>query len=143
MNESNYDVIKKAIYSHNKKDIETSYNEREMLFSKIIRDADKLDIFFIIFIDELSYDINEKLVSEKVLDAFYHRRLVDNRDRVNDFDHIFGILAFTYDLNFKYSYEHLKKRKYLDSIIDVYRIEDEKVRNTLNNYIDERIDSYA
>lgn len=142
-NSNNYEVIKKAIFSHNKIEIDNTYNERELLFSKIIRDADKLDIFFLVFIDELSYDLDESKVSDAVADAFYNRRTVDNNDIVSNYDHLFGILAFTYDINFKYSFEHLKKRKYLDNIITVYKIEDERVRNILNSFINERIDSYA
>lgn len=37
-------IIKKAVLNHNKSEIETGLNEDELLFAKIIRDADKLDI---------------------------------------------------------------------------------------------------
>ena len=40
------DLIKKAVYNHNRADIETGLTEKELLFAKIIRDADKLDIFY-------------------------------------------------------------------------------------------------
>lgn len=39
------DIIKKTIYNHNKYKIEEGLNEKELLHSKIIRDADKLDNF--------------------------------------------------------------------------------------------------
>ena len=38
-------IIKKAIYNHNKYKIEENLNDAELLHSKIIRDADKLDNF--------------------------------------------------------------------------------------------------
>ena len=39
------EIIKKAIYTHNKYKIEDGLNELEELHCKIIRDADKLDHF--------------------------------------------------------------------------------------------------
>ena len=42
--EEDYLVIRKALYYHNKKDIGKDLNERELLFTNMIRDVDKLDI---------------------------------------------------------------------------------------------------
>ena len=39
-------IIKTAVRNHNKFKIEDGLSEKENLFSKIIRDADKLDIFY-------------------------------------------------------------------------------------------------
>ena len=39
-------IILKAIKNHNKLKIEDDLNEEELLYAKIIRDADKLDIFY-------------------------------------------------------------------------------------------------
>lgn len=39
------DIIYKAIYNHNKPYIEDGLDEKELLFTKILRDADKIDIF--------------------------------------------------------------------------------------------------
>ena len=45
--EETYDnVIRKAVYNHNRAGIEDGLTEKELLFAKIIRDADKLDIFY-------------------------------------------------------------------------------------------------
>lgn len=38
-----YEIIKKSIENHSRLAIEKGLNERELLHSKIIRDADKLD----------------------------------------------------------------------------------------------------
>jgi len=39
------DIIRVAVFNHNKLEIEAGLNEKSMLFAKIIRDADKLDNF--------------------------------------------------------------------------------------------------
>jgi len=46
IDKNDYDVIKKSIRNHNKYTIEEGLNERELLHSKIIRDADKIDILY-------------------------------------------------------------------------------------------------
>ena len=46
--EEDYEVVYKAIRNHNKYQIEPNLNKRELLFAKMIRDADKLDILYAI-----------------------------------------------------------------------------------------------
>ena len=41
-----YEVVYKAIKNHNKFAIEENLNERELIFTKMIRDADKIDILY-------------------------------------------------------------------------------------------------
>ena len=48
------EIIKKSIMYHNKFEIGVCDTEEELLFSKLIRDADKIDIFYY-FIDILDY----------------------------------------------------------------------------------------
>lgn len=43
--EKDYDIIKKAVYNHNKVVIESGLSPREEFFAKLIRDADKIDIY--------------------------------------------------------------------------------------------------
>ena len=46
INKLDYEVIYKSIKNHNKFKIEDGLTERELLFAKLIRDADKLDILY-------------------------------------------------------------------------------------------------
>ena len=48
-------IIYKAIKNHNKYKIEEGLSEKEKLYSKIIRDADKIDIINIFTTRELNY----------------------------------------------------------------------------------------
>lgn len=47
------DIIKKAVFNHNKANIDESVTSQALLFSKIIRDADKLDIYRVINEDKM------------------------------------------------------------------------------------------
>ena len=46
IDESDYEVVYKAIRNHDKFVIENGLTDRELLFAKMIRDADKLDILY-------------------------------------------------------------------------------------------------
>ena len=46
IDKEDYQVVYTAIKNHNKFVIESNLTERELLFSKLIRDADKLDILY-------------------------------------------------------------------------------------------------
>jgi putative nucleotidyltransferase with HDIG domain len=49
------EIIKKSVYAHNRDEIPESYNEHEMLHARIIRDADKLDIFYLLSSKEIYF----------------------------------------------------------------------------------------
>jgi HD superfamily phosphodiesterase len=48
IDEKHYDIIKVAIINHAQDDINDNLTEREMLFCKLIRDADKIAIFKVV-----------------------------------------------------------------------------------------------
>ena len=63
--DSKYDnIIYNAIRNHNKFIIDSNLDDRELLFSKIIRDADKIDIMYLYVIGELG----NKRVEDNIYD---------------------------------------------------------------------------
>ena len=48
INKEDYEVVYAAIKNHNKYEVEKDLSERELLFTKMIRDADKLDIIYVL-----------------------------------------------------------------------------------------------
>lgn len=76
--EDKYDaVIFKAINNHNKFYIEKGLNEKELLHCKIIRDADKMDIFRAFCIDKLedlvlfkTDDVSKEKLSPEFIEKF-------------------------------------------------------------------------
>lgn len=117
----NYDEIYDAIKNHNKYKIKPRLSKHNKLLCEIIRDADKLDIFYLLSskeIPNISYTLTEDEISPKVLECFNNEKLVYSKDIQNNNDFIIAFLAMIYDLNFKYSFEHLLKYKTLEKFYE-------------------------
>lgn len=143
------DIIKIAIKNHNKFEIEDGLDDTQLLFSKIVRDADKIDILYQgTYLSQLDiiHDIEKEKLSPEEIISFKEKRTV-NREK--DLKHTGSIkqvlvqLGFPFGIYFKESFTLLKDLNYIDKIIDRFNFEDkqtkelmEEVRNILNNYID-------
>ena len=145
-------IIYKSIKNHNKYKIEEGLRERELLHTKIIRDADKTDIFEV-YIREIEsnedaiFNFNElpkQKISEKVLEAVKENRLVNSFDTVTEIDKYIRALAFIFDFNYKEGLEIVKNKKYIDRLINRIRTDENSkilnfINNTINKYIDKRL----
>ena len=124
-------IIYKAIKNHNKYAIEDGLDEKELLHAKIIRDADKTDIYEVYIRDIESnenaifnYDnISKEKISDKVLEAVKEHKLVDRYYTVNEADRYVAALAFIFDFNFKKGLELVKERQYITKLINRVRTE--------------------
>ena len=152
IDEEKYDnIIFKAIKNHNKFKIEDGLSEKELLFSKIIRDADKLDIFYEgaeMFWNkkEEVEEINNSKISDNILNDFYNYSLINRKDIETKADGIVSFIGFMYDINFKYDFNVLKKEGYIDKILDKFTFYDEKtaeqmkkIRTIAKSYIDKQL----
>lgn len=146
LQEDIYDeIIKKAVYNHNKYNIQDNLTDEEKVFCKIIRDADKIDIMYEateMFWKEEKGKIEEQNISNKVIEQFIKKEIIDNKNIKKDIDNVIRILAFIYDLNFKESYKIIRDNKYIDKIINrfYYQKEETKeqmelIRKMANEYI--------
>ena len=123
--DNQYDgIIKKAIENHSKLKIEENLDERTLLHSKIVRDADKIDNYRVkkdekveaIFPKRVNKkeDMEESKLSDKVYNTVLDKKCVDIHDRVTPLDFWVCILAFTFDLNFDVSYKIVKENDYIN-----------------------------
>lgn len=140
-------TIKTAIKNHNKYKIEEGLKEKELFFSKLIRDADKLDIFYEcvdMFWKGKEETINNSQLSQEMYEAFLKNQMVIiEKDRDYDtIDDMLITLAYAFDINFKESYEILQKQDYINKTINRFNFKDAKTQeqmkiliNNLNNYI--------
>ena len=98
ISKDDYNVVYKAIFNHNKFSIEDGLNERELLFSKMIRDADKIDILYALgnpyLKKELSQDDSD--ISPLVRANFFNNETVNKCDVVNENDSLILIFCFIY-----------------------------------------------
>lgn len=123
---SEQQIIYQAIKEHNQASLnENNFNnEKELFFAKLIRDADKLDIFNI-FVERFKKGsqkdyINKLAESSKISDQIYKKVL--NKEAIN-YDKLQTIndlkamqLGWLYDINFKESMDIIKKRGYPEII---------------------------
>ena len=148
------EIIRVAIINHSKLKIDDNLSEKELLHSKIIRDADKLDNFRVkeeeniedIFAGTVNSmeEIENSLISPKVYEDAINRRCIDIHDRVYPLDYFICVLAFAYDLNFQETKDIVIEKNYIDRLIDrvTYKNETsrnqmEEIRKTLNNHLKE------
>lgn len=113
-------IIKLAIINHNKNQIDEGLNDNEMLFAKIIRDADKLDILYTIcnydFESIFWYkDFSCEKIGDIILNDFFNLRQINYQNIKSNADQIIMFYAYIYDMNFENSIEYLKSKKYLNT----------------------------
>ena len=145
------EIIKKAIKNHNKLYIEKGLSNKEELFAKIIRDADKLDIYFEsseLFWKGQEKEVEKSTISEEVFRAIKNNSLVI-RTKEKDFtklDLVITNIAFVFDINFNISFKILFKEDYINKIMNRYKIKDEdtkeifeEIRKIANDYIEQQI----
>ena len=126
IDDNRYDnIIYKAVKYHNKMNLNYELTSKEKLFCKAIRDADKLDIFYVATYDNnikdfyiLPYVEGAKL-NPKVKEDFDSHRLVDIRNRKTAIDKLANILAFIYDLNLEESKKIITKDT-IDNVINTF-----------------------
>ncbi len=116
-------IIQKAILNHNKDKIDTGLNDDEMLFAKIIRDADKLDIYYTIceydFQSIFWYpDFNSGPINDLIMNNFINKHFVNYSDMKSNSDQILIFYAYLFDFNFDFSLKVLREKKYLDKFTD-------------------------
>lgn len=147
-----YKIIKIAIINHNKAKIEDGLTEKEILHSKIIRDSDKLDIFYVLITDttENIYGCTKVQLSNSTFSNEFVKQfksdnhLLDYKYMETFGDHWLSQIDYVFDFNFKSSYEILKPQDYLNKLLKKANFKDPKTLETAkelvkigNDYIDE------
>lgn len=145
---SEYDeIIIKAVKNHNKFKIEESLTEKEELFAKIIRDADKLDIFYQSverFWKGKEEQVENFIISESAIEQFKNFSQIKRNVGEPAIDNIIRVIAFIFDINFKVSFQIIKEKDYINKILNRYNFKDkytkqqvEEIRKIANKYVEE------
>ena len=116
--ENYYDLIKDAIKYHNKYKINDDVKNDSLLFSKMIRDMDKVDIYRVIG-EEFTGSYNKNDISKEVWDSYMHKTLADNRYIKTKTDSVYGYLTFLYDIYFTESFQILKNSKNMEKYFSI------------------------
>lgn len=117
------DVIKKAIYYHNKHSLPKDLSEIEKLHCQIIRDADKLDIFYQLAHKKINH-FNFKPIKKEHIDALIYRsfltpKLFKIKAKMNTIENSLVVYNFVYDLNFDYTRQQILEKNYINKIYHI------------------------
>ena len=115
------------------------------IFCQIVRDADKLDILRQKARSKIKFNERRK-VTEIVYKKFMAEQsiLLGDIENQSRYDAVVLWVALIYDLNFDYSFQYLKKRNYINKLLDklLEKLDKETVdelRTQANRYIDGKV----
>ena len=148
------DIIEKAIECHGMKDLPSDMNGECLLFTKLIRDADKLDVFYV----AIEYYSHYKKTQEKYLlglevpdkpgytpemvDAVLQKKQIDYH-QVRTLDDMKLLqLAWVYDVNFIATLKRIKQRGFIEILAGFLpqTADMQRVKEEILSYIDFRIE---
>jgi len=148
------ELIEKAIECHGLKELPSDLDGECLLFSKLIRDADKLDVFYIAteyykhykkkqqryllgleVPDELGY-------SPEMVQAVLNNKQIDYNQLRTLNDMKLLQLGWVYDVNFTATFKRIRQRRFLETLTDFLpETEDmQNVKEKILSYVDFRIE---
>ncbi len=147
-NKEDENVILNAVRFHNKKDIPEEISDREKLFLKITKDADKIDILYLITIGHIVYNIQDTYFSDGILDSIRNNTITDSNLVKTKADVVSISLGFIFDVNFPISIKILYEKDYINKEIDMYKNmstnkktkkQFEEIREIISKYMEKRM----
>lgn len=130
------EIIKLSILNHNKAQIEKGLTEKQNLHAKIIRDADKTDIFYVLTIGDKKAiwekeDLSEDKITDEIYKQFMENKYIDYKKRETSADFLISHFAYVYDFNFNQSLKIIKENNYLDKLYKRHTFND---KETMERY---------
>ncbi len=135
-------IIKIAIKNHNKYEIEPLEGE-ELLQAKIIKDADKIDIFY-----QLAYQFakNKNAIENSEISADYIKQLKQEKcifrnEEESAIDELVLITSFIYDIHFDSSLKLIKEENYIEKMFGQFNFNEntkkqvEEILKITNDYL--------
>lgn len=109
-NDELYSIIRKSIWYHNKYALPSrGLTKRERKHAKLIRDADKLDILYLIgVLRDFKIELKNEPIRDIISSCFYEGKMIPYENIKNDNERVISWLAYIYDLNYKESFIYLK-----------------------------------
>ena len=150
VDEKYHEIIFQAIKNHNKYAIDDSLTKQQLLHSKIIRDADKTDIFRVLTDNSKIWTDNvmseNETISDEILTYIMNSKPVDRRKRQTKIDNQLSYIGFVFDYNFNFGLRYIQSKDYANKIINKfnYKNPDTKqkmalVKKHINSYINDRL----
>ena len=147
-------IIYLAVINHNRDRIEEGLSERELLHCKIIRDADKWDIFYVETIETnealwgTSTPVFDKEITPEIFKGYMETGRIDYSKQTGKEDYFIIYCSYFFDINFDYTLKQLDEEKYLDIIKNKYKLKNQKLKEQVeiafkkaHKYIKERLNN--
>jgi len=149
------EIVEKAILWHGEKELPADLDPELLRYAKMIRDADKVDIFYSVtnfYVDYAKNPDKVRLIeievedrpgeyTQAIVEQILNGENIDYRDLNTWNDMKLLQLAWVYDINFVPMLRRIKQRRYVETILE-YLPRDEQmsqVREKITRYIEERI----
>ena len=128
LSREDFEIVNFAIAQHNKMEIAPCDDDRKILFAKIIRDADKLDIYRVLepYFDQKNADkmpnfIKGKFIADitdNFVEHFEKGEQADYREIKTNGDRKIVRLMWVYNVNYAWTMKKIVERGYIDKIIE-------------------------
>jgi hypothetical protein len=116
LNDEEKDYLLFAIKNHNKKEIAPAPSEKHLMFAKLLRDADKLDIYRVL--EPYLGPTDNKGFAPGFVEKFVAGEQVDYTKMQTQDDRKLVRLMWVYDINYSWTMKRLMERGYIDKIIN-------------------------
>lgn len=140
--QTDYDeIIKVAILNHNKGRIDSQISGKTLEFCKIIRDADKVDIFNVLTTEKIvdayeKEDLSNEIVSDEIFREFKEDKIIDYSKRTSAADIMVGHIAYIFDFNYDYCLKIIKEQNYIYKLIKRANYKNEETIKKMNEIVE-------
>ncbi len=144
------EIIKLAIINHNRDNIQEGLTEKQLLHAKLIRDADKTDLFHLFITGEEKIlwetdNMNNEIVTEEIYREFIEDKHIKFKNIETSGDLLVGHFAYIYGLYFKPALKIFKDKKYVDQLYNRFNFENKEtaekfkvIHEKAKQYIEEK-----
>lgn len=131
------EIIKLSIINHNRAKIQDGLTERQNLHARIIRDADKIDIFYVLTIENKKAiwekaDLSNDIITDEIYREFIQDKAIDYQNRETSADILVSHFAYVYDFNFTESLKIIKENGYIEKLYKRFTFKDKKTMERYN-----------
>lgn len=119
------EILRQAIWYHSVYRLPEELDERALMFCRILRDADKIDILKVNVdypMEEIynttTKELKNSVVSDRVLESLKEHHAVPHALKQSTVDFLVGHLSLTYELVYPFSRRQVKEQGYLDRLLN-------------------------
>lgn len=119
-------IIYQAIINHNTTSVPNGLTPEEELHSKIVRDADKTDIYYALTTENIqdiycTDDMSNDLIKDEIMKEFKENHHINYKIIDTAAEAMVSHICYAFDFNYKYGLEIVKRNDYIDKLANKYR----------------------